>query len=91
LAFKTLFERNEEMITFLRMPDVQNAMGGFTRVGVYKHIHAGLLPKPVKLGTRAIGWPKNEIEEIQTARVAGWSKEDIQLLVSKLTEKRQEF
>ena len=54
---------------------------GLARSTVYLRIEQGLLPKPVSLGGKAVGWPASEISQINAARIAGKSNEEIQNLV----------
>jgi prophage regulatory protein len=55
----------------------------------YLRVSQGLLPPPVKIsGRRASGWPALEIEQIQRARMAGWSDEQIKALVQRIIEER---
>ena len=72
-----------------RLPKVQ-FMTGLARSTVYDHIAQGLITKPVKLGSRAVGWPDEEIQAILEARIAGKSEQEIKTLVQSLMAKRQE-
>lgn len=36
----------------------------------YEMMAAGLAPKPVKIGPRAVAWRQSELEEWQAARIA---------------------
>ena len=40
----------------LRMPDIQERMGGISRSTVYRWIRDGWLPEPKKLGKNTVGW-----------------------------------
>lgn len=71
-----------------RLPAVQ-AVFDLAQSTIYQHVSIGLLPKPVALGPRAVGWPADEIDQIINARVAGKSEDDIKLLVKNLTAARQ--
>ena len=61
---------------------------GLARSTVYLRIEQGLLPKPVSLGGKAVGWPASEISQINAARIAGKSNEEIQNLVDELENQR---
>lgn len=54
----------------------------------YRDIQDGLFTEPVRLGKRAVGWPADEVEELNAARVAGLSNAQIRELVDGLHEKR---
>jgi prophage regulatory protein len=58
------------------------------RSTTYNRIAEGLLPRPVKLGPRSIGWPDYEIEAINRARLAGRSDAEIRELVKRLERAR---
>lgn len=64
------------------------AATGYSRSTIYLRIDQGLLPKPVALGSRAVGWPANEIEAINAARIAGKSDAEIRQLVESLHSQR---
>ena len=51
------------MVTpILRRPDVE-AVTGLSRSTIYKWMDEGSLPKPVKLGPRAVGWREADIND----------------------------
>jgi prophage regulatory protein len=49
----------------------------------------GLLPKPFKLGPRAVGWFAREAAAINAARAAGKSDDEIRVLVARLMRARR--
>ena len=51
-------------------------------------VKAGLVTQPVKNG-RNSSWPLYELVEIQQARIAGASENDIRMLVAELHERRK--
>ena len=74
--------------------EIIRALPAFARVGLkrsagYKRIAKGLFPPPVKVGKRAAGFPKHEIDAIVALVVAGASDEEIKDAVSKLVALRQ--
>ena len=71
----------------IRLPEVSRTTG-LARSTVYLRIEQGLLPKPVSLGGKAVGWPASEISQINAARIAGKSNEEISALVQQLMRKR---
>jgi prophage regulatory protein len=46
---------------FLRLPQVKIRVG-LSRSSIYMAISEGKFPRPVRLGTRAVGWLESEIE-----------------------------
>ena len=43
-----------------------------SKASIYRQMHAGAFPKPVKLGERAVGWKADEISRwIETRERAG--------------------
>ena len=46
----------------LRLPEVMTRTG-LSRSTIYLRISQGTFPKPVSLGTRAVGWVESEIDE----------------------------
>lgn len=74
-------------LQILRLPKViENT--GLARSTIYLRIEQGLLPKPVSLGGKAVGWPATEISQINAARIAGKSNEEIKNLVDELENQR---
>ena len=63
------------MATILRMPQVIE-MTGVSRAHVYALISRDEFPRPIRLGKRAVGWVKTDVESWITARpLAGrWTK-----------------
>ena len=72
----------------LRLPEVK-ARSSFSRSTLYQHIADGLWTKPVKLGTRSVGWPKHEVEQLVAALISGQNREEIKKLVNNLQALRQ--
>ncbi len=77
-----------EYASFLRRKDLESMLG-LCRASIYNHVDCGLLPPPVLLGLRSVGWPSNEIRAVFSARVAGKSSTEIRELVSQLVAARQ--
>jgi prophage regulatory protein len=71
-----------------RLPEVKKRLG-LSRSSIYGHINEGLFPKPIKIGSRAVGWPSEEVDTIVRARVASYHDVQIRLLVIELENKRQ--
>ena len=72
----------------LRLPTVKTRTG-LSRSTIYLRISEGSFPKPISLGARAVGWPDNEVDAINSARIAGKSDEEIRELVLKLEAARK--
>jgi prophage regulatory protein len=53
----------------LRLSDVVDATGE-SRSTIYKRISEGEFPRPVKLGTKSVGWVEDEIAAYNEARIA---------------------
>lgn len=51
----------------LRLPQVQETTG-LSKAAIYRRIHEGDFPKPIKLGERAVGWLAGEVTEWIAAR-----------------------
>ena len=73
--------------TILRRKTVQ-LRTGYSRSTIYLRITQGLLPTPVALGARAVGWPQAEIEAINRARIAGHDDAALRALVLELVAQR---
>lgn len=57
------------MTKFLRLGEVLNRTG-LSRSTLYEQISADAFPRPVKISARSNGWPENDIEAWQAARIA---------------------
>ena len=51
----------------LRRREVEQATQ-LSKASIYRQMHAGDLPQPVKLGERAVGWKADEIAEWPASR-----------------------
>jgi prophage regulatory protein len=56
----------------LRRPEVEHRTG-LSRSGIYELLANGEFPKPIKLGSRSVGWLETEIaawiqQRVQTSR-----------------------
>lgn len=75
-------------MTILRMPAVKVETGHRSHASIYNAIKAGTFTKPVQIGLRSVGWPSDEVNAINAARIAGKSESEIRELVSRLHAKR---
>jgi len=74
--------------TILRLPAVKSE-SGLSRSTIYLRISQGLWTRPVSLGARAVGWPSDEVEAINEARIAGNTDDEIRILVARLQAARK--
>lgn len=65
----------------LRRNQVQ-VLTGYSRSTIYLRIKQGLFVKPVRLGSRAVGFPASDVMAIIAARISGKSDAEIQQLVT---------
>jgi prophage regulatory protein len=77
------------MAAILRLPQAL-AESGKGRSAWYADISRGLMTRGVKLSRRAVGWPADEIQTINRARIAGQSESAIRVLVARLHALRLE-
>lgn len=74
--------------TILRLPAVKSE-SGYSRSTIYLRIAQRLWTKQVSLGPRCIGWPAHEVAELNAARIAGKTDDEIRELVVKLEAARK--
>ena len=55
-------QRTNPPSRFLRLPEVQ-ARTGLSRSTIYVRLDQGRFPRPVSLGSRAVGWIEAEVDE----------------------------
>jgi prophage regulatory protein len=55
-------EKTSPTMSVLRRPEVQSRTG-LSRSSIYKMVKDCTFPKPVSLGTRAIGWRDRDIDQ----------------------------
>jgi prophage regulatory protein len=72
----------------LRLPQVK-LISGLARSTIYARMAEGLLTRPVQIGGRAVGWPVNEIEALNAARIAGKNDDEIRQIVARLESERK--
>ena len=78
-------------MSIFRMPAVKAETGHRSHASIYNAIKAGLFTKPVQIGQRSVGWPSDEVQAINAARIAGQTDEQIRRLVDRLHAKRVEL
>jgi prophage regulatory protein len=57
---------------------------------IYNNIRDGLWTKSVHIGQRSVGWPSEDVQAINAARIAGNTDNEIRELVNRLHAKRLE-
>jgi prophage regulatory protein len=83
----TASQRSNMLQTILRLPSVKAATG-YSRSTLYLRISQGLWPKQVSLGARAVGWPADEVDAMNAARISGKNDNEIRALVLRLEAAR---
>ena len=73
-----------------RIEKCKDEAGYRSHASIYGLIRVGLWTQPVKIGERSSGWPSDEVQAINAARIAGQSDEQIRELVRQLHAKRAE-
>ena len=76
------------MQTIHRLPAVK-AQSGYSRSTIYLRIAQGLWSKQVRLGSRCVGWPANEVAALNAARISGKTDAEIRDLVVELEAARK--
>lgn len=72
----------------LRLPDVL-AMRQRTRNSHYRDMKLGLFIRGYKTGARSVAWLRYEVDQLNAARVAGYSDAEIRTLVKRLEAERE--
>lgn len=72
---------------------LERTMDAFERLGIrktrgYDLIKNGLFPEPISRFERPSRVPKHEVDEVLAASIAGYSDEEIKLLVLQMRERR---
>lgn len=76
------------MRLLLRILAVKAATGK-SESRLYEEIAEGTFTKSVNTGGRTVAWPSTEVDAINSARVAGWTDDQIKELVIHLHEQRK--
>jgi len=71
-------------MSILRMQSVKAETGNRSHASIYTAIHDGLFTMPVQIGLRSVGWPSDEVQAINAARIAGKTDDQIRALVNQL-------
>ena len=78
-------------MSIFRMPAVKAETGHRSHASIYNAIKVGLFTTGVAIGQRSKGWPSEEVQAINAARIAGKSVTEIRELVNRLHAKRAEL
>ena len=78
-------------MSILRIEAVKAETGHRSHASIYNAINIGLFTKPVRIGQRSVGWPSDEVQAINAARIAGMTDAAIKDLVTRLHAKRSEL
>ena len=62
-------QKTRGQVRFLRLPEVL-ARTGLSRSTIYVRLEQGRFPRPVSLGSRAVGWVEAEVDEWMRERIA---------------------
>lgn len=74
-----------------RMSEVKAETGHRSHASIYNANKAGLFTTGVAIGQRSVGWPSQEVQAINAARIAGKTETEIRELVNRLHAKRAEL
>ncbi|MEH6473612.1 MAG: AlpA family phage regulatory protein [Halopseudomonas sp.] len=78
----------ETQLKIQRKPETLSRYG-LARSTFHTRINEGLIPPPISLGERAVGFAAHETDQVLAFMMAGKSKEQIRTLVAHLIEQRQ--
>lgn len=73
--------------TFIR-PAQLAARRSISETTVYRDIARGLLPRPVRISSRAVGFPADEIAALDAALIAGRTDIELRAIVKDLERAR---
>lgn len=75
-------------MAILRKLEARAELGYRSNTSIENAVKAGLITRPILIGARAVGFPSDEIEAINAARIAGKTDDDIRALVEYLHGQR---
>ncbi len=64
------------------------AMTGYSKSTLYNRINAELFCPPIPLSCRTVGFVYDEVQFVMKAIIAGYSEDEIKMLVRSLVDKR---
>ena len=71
-----------------RRPEVLGRFG-IRNTCLHNRIKSGLMPPPIPLGPRSVGWLRHELDAVLSAMVAGKSEDHIRALIGHLVDQRK--
>jgi len=71
----------------IRRPEVLNKTG-WSKSTLYNRINDGVFPTPISLGARAVGFVENECDKVVQAMIAGYTEQQLKILVQSIIGKR---
>ena len=57
-------------VKLIRLPALQDKLGGVSKATIYRMVAEGLLPKQIKIGSRCSGWVESQVDEMLLSRIA---------------------
>jgi prophage regulatory protein len=57
-------------VNIIRLPALQEKLGGVSKATVYRMVKEGLLPRQINIGSRCTGWVEAQVDEMLLSRVA---------------------
>lgn len=78
------------LFSLIRASKAQKALG-LPKSSFYSQVSEGLLPPPIRLGKRSVGWLESEINAVIRARIQNRSDDEIKALVQQQIQKRREL
>ena len=76
------------MHSFIRANKAQSVLS-LPKSTFYSQISEGLLPPPIRLGKRSVGWLESEINAVIRARIQNRSDDEIKVLVQCFVDQRK--
>ncbi len=77
----------QNRIYLMRVPEAAAELG-VKLSAFYEGAHAGIYPKPFKIGLKASRVPSDEVSAVVAARIAGKNDDQLRALVANLTKAR---
>lgn len=74
--------------SFCREPEVRATMGMTSVRATWDLVAEGLLPPAVRIGVRAVGWPRSEIRKVVAARISGMGNDELREFVRAMVQQR---
>lgn len=75
-------------ISLQRSPVASERLGR-GRSTLHEDVRRGIMPPPIKVGSRWSAWPSDEVSAIARARIAGFSDDELRVLVKELVDRRK--